>query len=48
MGTYRVRNELPSLRKVGIISFIDYQTVKFSASEEDLLDQIREGGIDHC
>lgn len=36
-----------SLRKVGIISFIDYQTVKFSASEEDLLDQIREGGIDH-
>jgi DNA helicase HerA-like ATPase len=36
-----------NLRKVGVISFIDYQTVKFSASEEDLLDQVREGEIDH-
>lgn len=43
-------NDLPCLspvRKVGIIAYLDYQTVKVSATEEDLLDQVRDGDVSH-
>lgn len=43
-------NDLPRLspmRKVGIISYLDYQTIKVRAAEEDLLDEARGGDVSH-
>lgn len=45
-----LNNDLPCLspgRKVGIIAYLDYQTVKVSATEDDLLDQVRGGDVSH-